>query len=108
MEGRGCLYNQCMSARQAIILIASGLTIVIGLFAATTFEQRRWAAYESEMQAPADDPPDAGVPAEFTFARLRYRSYRRGRWGTDANKSERLFLQGLRRLSRVDARSVEE
>ena len=70
---------------------------------------RRWYIYEREMQDPAPDPPDAWEEGEFVFARLRYRSFRgRARWGTDANKSERLFLQGLRRLTRVETRSVEE
>jgi hypothetical protein len=74
---------------------------------------RRWAKYENEMQNPADDPPDAWEKTEFAFARLRYRSggggrFRGGRWGIDANKSERQFIQGLRRLTRIHARSVEE
>ena len=72
---------------------------------------RRWAMYEHEMQNPAEDPPDAWEKTEFAFARLRFRSnrdgYWRARWGTDANKSERQFIQGLRRLTRVHARSVE-
>ncbi len=74
---------------------------------------RRWAKYESEMQNPAEDPPDAWEKTEFAFARLRYRSDRRGwrgggRWGIDANKSDRQFIQGLRRLTRIHARSVEQ
>jgi hypothetical protein len=73
---------------------------------------RRWAQYEAEMQNPADDPPDAWEETEFAFARLRYRSgrdrYWGSRWGIDANKSERQFIQGLRRLTRVHARSVEQ
>jgi len=68
--------------------------------------------YEWEMQSPVDDPPDAWEKTEFAFARLRFRSPgRRGRyerWGIDANKSDRLFIQGLRRLTRIHARSVEE
>lgn len=74
--------------------------------------QRRWMIYEQEMQNPTDDPPDAWEKTEFAFARLRFRSPRDGfyysRWGIDANKSERQFLQGLRRLTRVHARSVEQ
>jgi Domain of unknown function (DUF4159) len=97
-----------MNARRAILLIAASTAFALGLFAATTATARRWVQYESEMQNAAEDPPDAWVEGEFTFARLRYRSWRRGRWGTDANKSERLFLAGLRRLTRVDTRSVEE
>jgi hypothetical protein len=74
--------------------------------------QRRWALYEHEMQNPAEDPPGAWEKTEFAFARLRFRSPRDGRWhsrwGTDANKSERQFILGLRRLTRVDARPVEQ
>lgn len=66
------------------------------------------------MQDPIDDPPDAWDSAEFAFARLRFRSPRDGyfrghaRWGTDANKSERLFMLALRRLTRMHVRSIEE
>jgi hypothetical protein len=64
------------------------------------------------MQNPAEDPPDAFQEAEFAFARLRYRSPQRGRrrasWGTDSNKAERQFAQGVRRLTRIHTRSVEE
>lgn len=73
--------------------------------------ERRSQKYEYEMQNPSEDPPDAWEEGEFTFARLRYRSAggRRGsRWGTDSNKAERVFLTGVRRLTGVNARSVEE
>jgi hypothetical protein len=79
------------------------------LFAAPA--ANRWARYEPEMQNPVDDPPDAWEKTEFAFARLRYRSDRggwyRARWGIDANKSERQFIQGVRRLTRIHARSIE-
>jgi hypothetical protein len=84
--------------------------LLAGSFFALT-AARRWAKYEREMQSPADDPPDALQETEFAFTRLRYRSNRnRGRymaWGIDANTSERHFITGLRRLSRVDGRSIE-
>ncbi|MDX2150670.1 MAG: DUF4159 domain-containing protein [Bryobacteraceae bacterium] len=102
-----------MTLRRVLGLVL--LLLLVGLAAAQTGRGRRWALYESEMQNPADDPPDAWEKTEFAFARLRYRSDRdrrffgRGsRWGIDANKSERQFIQGLRRLTRVHARSVEE
>ena len=64
------------------------------------------------MQNPVDDPPDAYEKTEWAFARLRYRSgygrWRGGSWGTDSNKAERQFSQGVRRLTRVHTRSVEE
>jgi hypothetical protein len=74
----------------------------------------RWARYEPEMQHPVDDPPDAWEPGEFAFGRLRFRSPRDGyfgrhaRWGTDSNKSERIFMAALRRLTRLHVRSIEE
>jgi hypothetical protein len=79
--------------------------------AGLAFQGRRSAMYEREMQNPVPDPPDANVEAEFAFARLRYRSPyggRRGGWGTDSNKAERVYVQGLRRLTRIDTRSAEE
>jgi hypothetical protein len=92
--------------------MAAAFLAVTLLLAQRSESARRWARYEAEMQNPADDPPDAWEKTEFAFARLRYRSHRggyyRARWGTDANKSERQFIQGLRRLTRVHARSVEE
>ena len=95
-----------MTARVVAALILAAL-----LFAAPA-GQRRWAMYEHEMQNPVDDPPDASEDTEFAFARLRFRSHRdwryRSRWGIDANKSERQFIQGLRRLTRVHARSIEQ
>lgn len=79
---------------------------------AWAYQSRRSSyMYEREMQNPADDPEDADVPGEWAFARLRYRSFggwRRGSWGTDSNKAERVFTQGVRRLTRIHARSVEE
>src|SRR4029077_17735708 len=73
---------------------------------------RRSEQYEREMQDPVyEDPPDAYEKTEFAFARLRYRGPggdMRSRWGTDSNKAERQFMQGVRRLTRIHTRSVEE
>ena len=72
----------------------------------------RWAKYEPEMQDPVPDPPDAWVEGEFAVGRLRFHStfdrYRRGGWGNDANKADRLFSNILRRMTRLHARSVEQ
>ena len=70
-----------------------------------------WARYESEMQDPVPDPPDADRRGEFVLARLRYRSPLDGggsyyRWGIDANKADRLFIGILRRLTRIDGQSI--
>jgi hypothetical protein len=71
-------------------------------------------------------PPDWQTPAEWVFARLMYppasfgygRGYgrfrgwdwREGRssWTTDYPRSDRHFAQAMRRLTRVDTRSVEQ
>jgi hypothetical protein len=92
--------------------LAAALVVVTLAMAQQGRGVRRWAMYEREMQNPADDPPDAWENTEFAFGRLRYRSYRDnfryGRWGVDANKSDRQFITGLRRLTRIHARSVEQ
>ncbi len=98
-----------MRLRPTLALLGLGLLLT---GAAHLFAANRWAKYEREMQDPIDDPPDANVPAEFAFGRLRYRSpqdgFRRARWGTDANKGERLFIIAMRRLSLINAQSIEQ
>lgn len=89
------------------------VTLALAALGAQTGQRgNRWARYEHEMQDPVDDPPDAWEKTEYAFARLRYRSdrggWRRSRWGIDCNKSERQFIQGVRRLTRIHARSIEE
>ena len=100
-----------MTARRILAAFVLGVMMLAGQRGSRS---NRWAQYEREMQDPIDDPADAWEKAEFAFARLRFRSPRDGyyrrhlRWGTDANKSERLFMQALRRLTRVHVRSIEE
>ena len=65
-------------------------------------------------------PPDYQDKTDWTRARLRYRNYgggllgyrgfRRGAgsWTTDYPRSDRHLLQGVRRLTRIDTRSVEQ
>jgi Domain of unknown function (DUF4159) len=60
------------------------------------------------------EPADAGERTEWTFARLHYGGgvgvgFRRGsRWATDYPKADRQFVQGVRRLTRLHARSTEQ
>jgi len=106
-----------MGRRGLGIVIIAGLTLgaVWGLAQTRRGGGNRWAQFEVEMQNPAEDPPDAWEEREWAFGRLRYRSYRnfrggwgRSRWGIDANKGDRVFVQGLQRLTRIQARSVEQ
>jgi uncharacterized protein DUF4159 len=93
----------------AALLLALGGSL---LAAQTRVGVRHSEQYEPEMQDPTyEDPPDAEQPAEWAFARLRYRGPRgsiRSRWGTDSNKADRIFATGVRRLTRIHAKSVEE
>jgi hypothetical protein len=69
---------------------------------------------------PAAIPPDYAEKTEFARARLQYADFgsggfggRRGfgggrSWTTDYPKSDRLFLQGVRRLTRIHVRSMEQ
>lgn len=62
-------------------------------------------------------PPDANEKTEYAFARLQYPSYgrvadriwnMRGNWTIDYPKADRQFVQGVRRLTRIHTRSVEQ
>jgi len=97
----------------------TALALGLILFGTSLAYQRVNSQYEYEMQNPAMDPPDAGEKTEYAFARLRYRSFGRGgfggrrggrgnSWATDSNKAERQFVQGVRRLTRIHTRSVEQ
>jgi hypothetical protein len=88
------------------------LLCLFGGFGLTQIRERIWSRYESEMQDPMDDPPDAGRKGEFALGRLRYRSPLDGgrfysRWGIDANKGDRLFIGILHRLTRIDVQPIE-
>jgi len=92
----------------AVILSAVAVARVAG-----TVGNRGASAYPFEVEHPdIGPPPDADEKTEFAFARLRYPSFRSRftfySWGTDAPKSERQFILGVRRLTRVHTRSIEE
>src|SRR5688500_9686996 len=61
-------------------------------------------------------PADAGDRTEFAFARLQYPNWRsndhvwsqRGAWSIDYPKADRQFVQGVRRLTRLNVSSVEQ
>lgn len=68
-----------------------------------------------EEDNPVPFPSDGNEKTEFAFARLRYMPKRNGYWGrgggawsTDYPKADRQFAQGLRRLTRLHTRSVEQ
>src|SRR5262245_52926823 len=78
--------------------------------------QKPFRAYYGAEYADFPLPPDWNQPAEWTRARLRYRALfvvhggptNPGQWTVDYPRSDRHLLQGVRRLTRIDTRSVEQ
>jgi hypothetical protein len=75
--------------------------------------QKPFREYPGEDRVPL--PPDWNVPHEWVSARLMWRSASTGRlatgfggWGTDYPGGDRNLIEGVRRLTRIDVRSVEQ
>ena len=85
------------------------LTFALGVAALLAQRGFRQSRYEEVPM-----PPDAGEKTEWAFGRLRYPSGNYGRywgggsWTTDFPKADRQFVQGVRRLTRLHTRSVEQ
>ena len=106
-----------MRFRTALAIGLMGLAALGVLWAQKPF--REWPAIEYEN---FPIPPDANRPAEWTRARLRYPDITGytlngggglypsfpGYWTMDYPRSDRHLLDGVRRLTRIDSRSVEE
>src|SRR5947209_1545554 len=100
-----------MRFRAAIPLVAGALCVIGVLKAQRPFKQYEAAEYEDFAL-----PSDWQQKAEWTRARLKYPSVygNSRRWGLDLNwtidypRSDRHLLEGVRRLTRIDARSVEQ
>src|SRR6202166_3059190 len=99
-----------MRYRSALLLVAA----VLGVFGALT-AQRPFKQYQAAEYEDFPLPPDWAQKTEWTRARLRYPSvYGEGRFGFDLNwtidypRSDRHLLAGVRRLTRIDTRSVEQ
>lgn len=107
-----------MRLRTVFLLIFAFLGVWGAVFAQKPFKQ-----YPGGQDGDVPLPPDWEKPAEWSGARLRYRDGgfrggfggRRGRfggregaWGTDYPLGGRHLAEGLRRLTKVNARSVEQ
>jgi hypothetical protein len=94
----------------------AALAVIVGLTMMTTvWAQRGRLSFLDEEDNPAPFPADGYEKTEFAFARLRYSPMRNGYWGraggswaTDYPKADRQFVQGVRRLTRLHTRSVEQ
>jgi hypothetical protein len=97
-----------MRLRSAIVLI----TAALGLWGVLR-AQRPFKEYDATEYNDFPLPPDYQNKTEWTRARLHYPSVsrRRGRdlnWTIDYPRSDRHLLEGVRRLTRIDSRSVEQ
>ena len=98
-----------MRYRSGVLLSVAALGVASVLLAQHPFQQYNAAEYEDFPL-----PPDYNQKTEWTRARLRYPSvYGRYRgedlnWTIDYPRSDRHLLQGIRRLTRIDTRSVEQ
>ena len=94
-----------MKVLAAVVLGSALLTTLLA------FQRSR--QYEYEMQNPRSilrtptRRPSTPSPASATGPDDGGRR-RGGSWGTDSNKAERQFVQGVRRLTRIHTRSIEE
>ncbi len=75
--------------------------------------QKPFREYEAIEYENFPVPPDWNQKTEWTRARLRVPGIGRGRrsdinWTMDYPRSDRHLLQGVRRLTRIDTRSVEQ
>ncbi len=107
------------------VVIALVVFLLLGFSATFALQRRsRGGFFGGGAESYAPIPPDANEKTEFLYTRLRYPSAMRGRggrfggfggggygygraWATDYPKSDRLFLQGVRRLTRIHTRSME-
>jgi len=102
--------------RVPILLACAGLALI-----AVAFGQRPFREYPGWEYDDFPKPPDWQVPGEWTFARLMYPSSRRiydrqftnwlfgaANWTIDYPRSDRHLSEAVRRLTRIQARSVEQ
>ena len=109
---------------RTILIFVIALTLLGAMYAQRRGRGRNPFGYWEDNPAPF--PPDGNEKTEYVFARLQYPSFGRGfygrggprgwggrrggggSWTTDFPKADRQFLQGVRRLTRIHTRSVEE
>src|ERR1700733_8965738 len=102
-----------MRLRTLTLVVAAVLCSCWGLLHA----QKPFKEYDTiEGHAESEIPPDYNVPHEWTRGRLMYPDYRgpllgyprHNGWTIDYPRSDRHLLFGVKRLTRIDTRSVEQ
>ena len=99
-----------MRYHRVILLVAAAVCILGVSYAQRPFKQYKASEYEDFPL-----PPDWNQKTEWTRARLHYPSvYNQPGFGPDLNwtidypRSDRHLLEGVRRLTRIETRSVEQ
>lgn len=92
--------------------VAIGIALLFFIIIPAILAQRNFRRYFDDEDNPTAMPADAAEKTEYQFARLSYPSGPffgfRGYWTIDYPKADRQFVQGVRRLTRIHTRSVEE
>ncbi|MGD9713576.1 MAG: DUF4159 domain-containing protein [Thermomicrobiales bacterium] len=96
-----------MKAAHRIAVLAAPLLLA----SLVVFAAQRYREYSEDAESSRDSV--SNTPAEFAFARLRYDDtggggFFRGWWATDFPKSDRQFMMGLKRLTRIHTRDLEQ
>jgi len=110
-------------SRKAVILAAAAVTLALGALPDIQKPFRQYSGVEYRV-GEIGLPADWNVPGEFIFARLMYPNggpmdgyypryqgdWREGLslWTQDYPRADRHFLEAVRRLTRIQARSVEQ
>jgi hypothetical protein len=108
-----------MRLRNSLIAGAVGVSLLGALYA---FEHPRpWVEYPGAEYENFPIPPDYRIPGEWTFARLMYPAipvrglrgnpdwqHGRANWTIDYPRSDRHLSAAIRRLTRIQVRSVEQ
>jgi hypothetical protein len=104
-----------MRLRGSIAVLVSGLALVAAL-PLLVLAQKPFREYTPMEGADSEAalPPDYKQPADFVLGRLIYPSRgggfgrNGGNWTVDYPRGDRTFAQALRRLTRIEVRSVEQ
>lgn len=105
-----------MRFRSAVLLVTAALSVLGILYAQKSYDPmpKPFRQYDAAEYEDFPLPPDWNNKTEWTRARLKYPSVYgnyRGEdlnWTIDYPRSDRHLLQGIRRLTRIDTRSVEQ
>ena len=93
-------------------LLSIAFVVLVAALGSGVMALQRRGFDDEEEEAPAL-PPGSNLRAEWTFARLHFPTgyqfgYFRGTWSSDYPKADRQFEQGVRRLTRLHTRPLEQ